>query len=394
MVAAAFIGPGTVTSATLAGTSYGYTLLWAVTFATISACVMQEMSMRLGVAGRMGLGEAIRLKLKTPFAKWFAVILVIASIFVGNAAYEAGNITGVSLGAGLAWGESTTGSALVALLTALIAIALILYGRFKLIEQSLILMVALMGLVFLFAVFFSPPNLVEAFKAMFIPEIPSGSLLTVVALIGTTIVPYNLFLHASSAAAKWPDASSLSKARWDTVLSVTFGGLITMAILIAAAAGQSRTGIGELSQADLGTQLTPLLGKWSTVFTGIGFIAAGLSSAITAPLAASYATTEILGDAKNLKSPRFRMVSVAVILIGLFFALFPTLKPQTIILFAQVTNGFILPLIAAFLLWVMNDATLLKQHKNGLVANIAGATIIGVAVLLGAKSIAAAFGWL
>ena len=98
VVAAAFIGPGTVTTATIAGAGFGYTLLWAILFSILATIVLQEMSARLGIVSQLGVGQAIRQKLQSPILKWFAFILVIGAILIGNAAYEAGNITGDVLG--------------------------------------------------------------------------------------------------------------------------------------------------------------------------------------------------------------------------------------------------------------------------------------------------------
>ena len=98
MIAAAFIGPGTVTTASLAGASYGTTLLWAILFSIAATVILQEMTVRLGVIGRLGLGEAIRKKFTTSWIRIIVSILIIGAILIGNAAYEAGNITGAVLG--------------------------------------------------------------------------------------------------------------------------------------------------------------------------------------------------------------------------------------------------------------------------------------------------------
>ncbi|MGH7546464.1 MAG: divalent metal cation transporter, partial [Gemmatimonadota bacterium] len=97
LVAAAFIGPGTVTTATLAGAAFGYELLWALAFSTIATIALQEMAARLGVVGRSGVGEALRRRL-TGAARVFAVALVIGALVAGNAAYETGNLLGAGLG--------------------------------------------------------------------------------------------------------------------------------------------------------------------------------------------------------------------------------------------------------------------------------------------------------
>ena len=98
MVAAAFIGPGTVTTATLAGGNFGFTLLWAVAFSVLATLVLQEMTCRLGVIGKLGLGDAIVQKTQKGGLYIPAAALVICAIFIGNAAYEAGNITGAAVG--------------------------------------------------------------------------------------------------------------------------------------------------------------------------------------------------------------------------------------------------------------------------------------------------------
>jgi NRAMP (natural resistance-associated macrophage protein)-like metal ion transporter len=98
LVAAAFIGPGTVTTATIAGASYGYTLAWALAFAIVATLVLQEMSARLGVAGGMGLGEALRHRFTGRFGRSLSAALVVAAIMIGNAAYETGNLLGGALG--------------------------------------------------------------------------------------------------------------------------------------------------------------------------------------------------------------------------------------------------------------------------------------------------------
>ncbi len=98
LVAAAFIGPGTITVCTLAGAGYGYSLLWALLFSVITTIVLQEMAARLGFVTKNGLGEALRSQLSHPILRNFAIILVLSAIVLGNAAYEAGNISGAVLG--------------------------------------------------------------------------------------------------------------------------------------------------------------------------------------------------------------------------------------------------------------------------------------------------------
>ena len=101
LIAAAFIGPGTVTLCSIAGASFGYSLLWALLLSIIATIVLQEMSLRIGLITNMGLTEVIRVSIKNKFINRFLILLILCSILIGNAAYEAGNITGASLGLSL-----------------------------------------------------------------------------------------------------------------------------------------------------------------------------------------------------------------------------------------------------------------------------------------------------
>lgn len=387
MVAAAFIGPGTVTTATLSGAGYGYTLLWAVLFSTLATILLQEMAARLGVAGQMGLGEAIRSKISSPWARIVAFGLVLAAILGGNMAYEAGNLTGAVLGFNQwQWHIGLMRFSPLLLLIGLIAFLLLYSGRYRTIERFLVLLVGTMSIVFFASALLLSPDWGEILKGLFLPALPEKSLLVVVGLIGTTIVPYNLFLHASTASKRWQDPAQLRAARWDTVISVSVGGLITMAIVITAAAALHSTGQTVENAGDLARQLQPLLGDWAPTFLALGFLAAGLSSSITAPLAAAFATAGVLGWPADLRSGRFRLIWMIVLCVGIVFALIG-FKPILVILFAQVANGMLLPVIVGFLLWVMNDRKLLGKHINTTTLNILGLVVLLVALGLGMKGV-------
>ena len=387
MVAAAFIGPGTVTTATMAGAGFGYTLLWAILFSLLATLLLQEMSARLGVVGGMGVGEAIRQKIKIKWLKMFSAILVISAILIGNAAYEAGNITGAVLGFGKN-SSNFLGLPVNPLVLAIgfVAFLLLYSGKYKLIERSLVVMVSVMGLVFFISAILLKPDFGEILKGLFLPAMPDKSLLMIIGLIGTTVVPYNLFLHASSVKEKWPGAENLSNSRWDTYISVIFGGLVTMAILITSAVafqGQEKT---VSSAADLSEQLVPILGDWSFLFIAFGFLAAGLSSSVTAPLAAAFATSEILGWKKNLKGINFRLIWFSVLIIGVVFSSLG-FKPTMVILFAQVANGLLLPIIVSFLLWIMNDKNIMGKYANSTLVNLLGIIVILITIMIGLKGI-------
>ncbi|MBK6266412.1 Nramp family divalent metal transporter [Marivirga sp. S37H4] len=389
LVAAAFIGPGTVTTATLTGAGFGYTLLWAMLFSVISTIILQEMSARLGVITGMGVGDALRSKTKNKALKGFTFALVILAIVIGNAAYEAGNLTGAVLGFGSP--KSFYGINPLIIVIGAVTFVLLFIGKYKLIERFLVLLVAIMAVVFFVSAILVQPDLSKIISGLFIPVIPENATFMVLGLIGTTVVPYNLFLHASSAKQKWKNKEELKFARWDTIISVSLGGIITMCIMITSAVAFGGSSVTIESFADLSQQLHPILGSWSSDFIAFGFLAAGFSSSITAPLAAAYATSEILGWKSSFKSWKFRIVWGFVLLTGIVFSSLG-FRPTSVILLAQVANGLILPVIAIYLLWIVNDKTIMGNYVNSKFINILGFIVILITLMLGVKGINSALG--
>lgn len=390
MVAAAFIGPGTVTTATLAGGNFGFTLLWAVAFSVIATLVLQEMTCRLGVVGQLGLGDAIVQKTQSRGLYIPAAALVICAIFIGNAAYEAGNITGAAVGLPT---FSVMDINLWGVFIGAVAFLLLASGKFRLIEHVLVGLVVCMALVFVGTAVVVAPPFLEILKGLITPTLPENGILVIIGLIGTTVVPYNLFLHAATLKRHAADGVTLAEARRDITISVLGGGLITLCIVITAAAALHGSGAPVVSLNDLAPTLQPLLGDSSSTFLAIGFLAAGLSSAITAPLAAAYAVTEIVQLRPELKNRVFRWTWQSVIIAGVLFASL-SLKPLQLILLAQIANGALLPVIALFILWVSNDKTLLREHSNNRIQNLLGCAVVGITLVLGLRSILLATGWL
>lgn len=383
LVAAAFIGPGTVTVCTLAGVGFGYSLLWAMTLAIIFTVVLQEMSARLGLISQKGLSETIRAEIKHPVAKVFAVVLIMSAIVVGNAAYEAGNISGGVLGLETIIGNPSfeIGNVSINALSIVIgAIAFILLyiGNYKVLERVLITLVILMSVAFIVTAILTKPNLAEVFKGALFPSFPDESLLTIIALVGTTVPPYNLFLHASLVKEKWHDESDLRYARKDTFIAVIFGGIVSMCIIIAAVSIQST----EVTNAsDLAKGLEPLFGSYAKYFLSIGLFSAGITSAITAPLAAAFVASGCLGWKGHLKSKKFRAVWMFILILGILFSSLG-IKSIEIIKFAQVANGILLPVIAGFLVWIMNKSSVLGKHRNNLLQNVFSFAILAISLLL------------
>ena len=383
LVAAGFVGPGTVTTCTVSGASYGCTMLWALLFATVATIIFQEMAARVGIVTQEGLGENIRDRISHPVLKWIAIVIVIIAIFIGNTAYETGNITGGILGI-----QAVVNAPMIPIVIVLgvLAFAVMWVGSYKLVEKILTGIVIFMGLVFLITAFASPVDWGAVVAGLFTPSLPEGQagakgILTAVGLIGTTIVPYNLFLHASGASERFKDPEQIADARFDCVLSIGLGGIISMAILVCAAANMHAAGITVTNGKDMAVALQPLLGNWATVLIGIGLLAAGFSSAITAPLSAAYAVNGVLGWGKTLKDLKFKIVWIIVLVAGCLMAVLLGKSPTELILVAQAANAILLPIMAFFVMYVANGKSLGKW-RNHAFSNICGVIFICITLFM------------
>lgn len=388
LVAAAFIGPGTVTLCTLAGVNFGFNLLWAMLLSIIATIILQEMAARLGIISQKGLSEVIREELKNPILNQFITILILSAIVVGNASYEAGNISGGILGLETIFGEfkynfGDLSINFMSIIIGVIAFVLLYIGNYKFLEKALVTLVLLMSFSFVITAVVTRPNILQILKGMFVPRFPDKSLLTIIGLIGTTVVPYNLFLHASLVKERWHKKEDLIFAKKDTFISILLGGLVSMSIIVSAASISS-TNI--LNAADLAKGLAPLYGDFAKYFLALGLFAAGITSAITAPLSAAYVAKGCLGFKGGLQSKSFRLVWIIILFLGVLFSSIG-IKPIEIIKFAQVANGMLLPVIAGILLWIMNKKNILENYVNSKFQNILGFIILAITIFLGAKGI-------
>lgn len=395
LIAAAFIGPGTVTLCTLAGVNFGFNLLWAMLLSIIATIILQEMAARLGIISQKGLSEVIREEIKIPVLKQFITILILSAIVVGNASYEAGNISGGILGLETVFGEFKYNFGdftinFMSIVIGLIAFLLLYIGNYKFLEKALITLVLLMSFSFVITAIVTKPSLLEIFKGMFVPRFPEKSLLTIIGLIGTTVVPYNLFLHASLVKERWKKKEDVVFAKKDTIISIILGGMVSMAIIISAASIPSKD---ILNAADLAEGLAPLYGEFAKYFLALGLFAAGITSAITAPLAAAYVAKGCLGFKGNMQSKSFRAVWMIILFLGVLFSSIG-IKPIEIIKFAQVANGMLLPVIAGILLWIMNKKNVLGSFVNTKTQNILGFVILAISIFLGAKGILKVFNFI
>lgn len=349
VISAAFIGPGTVTTAVSAGANYGLSLLWAVTFATFGCIALQELSARITIASGLTFGESLLKKFgprKGLILQW----IVGGSVIFGCAAYEAGNILGAVAGMNLITGASN------ALLTIVVTVVsgVVLWFRGKdWISNLMMLLVIIMGVAFTALAFSQEFSFSELVVSTITPAIPAGSEVIVLGLIGTTIVPYNIFIGSGIS-----KGQTISMMRLGLGISVAIGGAITAAILIAGISINNFDSFHEIAGA-----MELQVGKWGAHALALGLFAAGLSSAITSPFASSLIATTVFHFTKEWK---VRLVWMLVLLTGFIFGI-SGVRPIPVILAVQALNGLILPLITMYLIIIVNDDNIVpraQQHDS------------------------------
>ena len=381
LIAAAFIGPGTVTLCTIAGASFGYSLIWAIILSIFSTIVLQEMSLRIGLITKMNLAEVVRINIKSKLINRLFLVLIISSILIGNAAYEAGNITGASLGISAILNLQSINY--IPIFIGSIAFIILYQGDYKILERILILLVLIMSSSFFIAAIMTKPNISSLIDGIISPELNSSNLMIVLGLIGTTVVPYNLFLHSSLVSEKWSSLDKLKVARLESFFSILIGGLVSLSIIITAASVNNKDVTGVI---DLARGLEPLYGKFAIYFLGIGLFASGITSSITAPLAAAYVAKSCFGWDDSLKSLKFRAIWIIILFIGVIVSMVK-INPIEIIKFAQFSNSLLLPIIAIILLWLINNKNIISSKYSYRYQNILGFFIVIISLILGTKGL-------
>jgi NRAMP (natural resistance-associated macrophage protein)-like metal ion transporter len=393
LVAAAFIGPGTVMVCTLAGFNFGFELLWALGLSVLITIVLQETSGRIGIATQKDLGELVRESTSPFIYKSIQILLIFSAIVLGNIAYESGNITGARLGlevfislpkvdvAGLALDLGN-------LFIGLLAFAMLWFAKYQSIERFLVFLVILMSISFIWTAIALAPDWTLV-AGGFIPRLNSDNLTNVVAMIGTTVVPYNLFLYASLSKNKWKDQNAFHWMRWDIGLAVVLGGLVSMAILIVGTFNMSE----QIQDAQsVANGLLPVFGKTGTYLMGFGLLAAGLTSSITAPLAAALVICGILGKSQETQSKPMRLSILLVMGLGLIFASLG-IKPVQLISFAQLANGVLLPFVSVWIVWMASRTAVMGKSKSQKSYLILSYLMVLFTLVLGLRSIASVLKW-
>jgi len=374
ILSAAFIGPGTITTAAKAGANFQFDLLWALVFSTIACLVLQEAAARLSIVSNKSLGTAIAETFGQAKGGWMVFILIIGAIIIGSAAYQTGNLLGASEGILLLSNFTTLQ---VILVLGILAGFALLFPSLQILARSLGFLVVLMGFAFITTAILIKPDTSAILSGSFIPQMPEGSGLLILGLIGTTVVPYNIFLGSGLT----DKTQTIKEMRFGISVAIILGGLTSMAVLIVGSSID-----GEFTYAALGQTLGSKLGSWAVWFFGFGLFAAGFSSSITAPLASAITARDLFQHKNPKKWAQngiyFKAIWGLVLITGISFGL-AGFKPIPAIIAAQALNGLILPFISIFLWFAINNSSLMGKNKNSKLQNILFGSIVWVSLILG-----------
>ena len=383
LIVGSFIGPGTVTSSTKAGADYGLSLFWCAIFSVIAVMVMQGMAARLGIVTQMGLAENLVKDFEDrPLLRNLLCGLVAVAITIGGFAYMSGDLTGTAIGISALTGVSTR---IIAPIWGLCILLILSFAgdAVKYLEKLLGICVVIMAVVFLVTMIVVRPDVGDLLAGC-VPNIPQGGLLTCISLIGTTVVPYNMFLHAASAKRTWHSTDELPLCRFGTNIPMIIGGIVTGAIMVTSATVMY--GMPVRNAMDMAVQLRPTLGVWAEPFMAIGLVAAGVSSAVCTPMGVSYVLAGLFKWKTDRSDKRYTITNFLVLITGIVVAGMG-FNPIALIMAAQMVNGIVLPVVVGVTIYLTCRHGIMGQFVNSKLETVLGVGIFGISLVLGLSSV-------
>src|SRR5271165_3204746 len=375
----AVVGPGIITSNvdndaggistyTQAGAQYGYALLWSLIPMTIALYVTEEMCARMGVITGKGLSDLIREEFG--FRSTFFVMVTGFFVDLGNVVAE---FAGVAAAAQI-FGVSKY---IAVPLAAVVVWVLVLKGTYRQVEVIFLILCAFY-LTYLFSALLSHPDWLQAARMTVVPSIhfDVGYLVTLTALVGTTIAPWQFFYLQASFVEKKVGVRQYPQARLDVLFGSISCMVIVFFIIICTAATLHANGLTSITDAgEAAKALIPLAGKWAAFTFAFGLLNASLFAASILPLSTAHVICEGLGfeagiDHKFREAPAFYWLYTILILVGGGIVLLPNAPLWKIFIFSQVGNGIWLPIVIIFILLLVNRKELMGEHTNTLAFNI------------------------
>lgn len=390
------VGPGLVTANldndaggiatySMAGAQTGYRLMWVLIPVTIALIMFQEMSARMGIVSGKGLADLIREKFGLRITFYSLFFLLFADL--GNTMAEfagiasAGEIFGatryltVPICAGLVW-------------------LLVLKSDYKSVERIFILGCSVF-LTYIVSGFIIGPDWIEVTTAIVKPNfhsITTKDLPIMVGLLGTSITPWMQFYIQSAVVEKGITTKHLWHSKVDVIAGCTLMLIVTFFIMICCAATIYPSGVIVNDAKDAAIALAPLAGKYSSVLFGIGLFNASFFAAAILPLAASYYICQGMGwesgvDRSFKEAPHFFTIFTSMIVLGGAMTLIPGIDLFKILLYTQVINGLLIPIVVLFIINLCNDPDIMGEYTNSQTQNFISYILVAMMFMLNIPTI-------
>jgi len=387
---AAVVGPGIITANvdndaggittySLAGAQYGYTLLWTVIPVALALYVVQEMSSRLGVVTGKGLSDLVREEFGVKATVY--LMLVLFAVNLGNEMAEFAGIAtaleivgvprwvSVPLAAGFVWW-------------------LVTWGTYRIVEKAF-LVASGFYVTYVISGILAKPDWVEVTRSTVLPSmtLQLPMVLMVIGIVGTTIAPWMQFYQQAAVVEKGISTRHLREARIDVLVGTVMAVVVVWFIIVACGATLHRAGIPIENAADAAQALVPLAGRYAGLLFGFGLFNASLFASAILPLSTAYSVCEGMGwergiDKRLREAPWFYGIYTALIVVGAASILLPGVPLLQVLYFSQVANGLLLPVVLVFMLVLANRRDLLGEHVNSGVFNAVAVTLFVTLIAL------------
>lgn len=366
---------GGITTYSIAGAHFGYSMLWMLIPITIALFVVQEMCARMGVVTGKGLADLIR--------ENFGVrptVLLLIGIIIANLGTTTAEFAGVAASMEI-FGISKYISVPVA---AALVWLLIVKGTYRSIEK-IFLVASSFYITYIISGLLIHPDWRYLLTQTLTPTISinSGYLYMLIGVIGTTITPWMQFYLQSSVVEKGVKISEYRYTKWDVYTGCIITDVVSYFIIFTCAATIFANGIRIETAEDAALALFPLAGSYAAWLFAFGLLNASIFAASILPLSTAYLLCEGMGWDSGLnkrfwEAPQFYTLYTLLIVIGAAIILMPNAPLLAIMVLAQVVNGSVLPLVLVFMLILVNNRRLMGEHVNGRMFNIIawGTTII------------------
>jgi NRAMP (natural resistance-associated macrophage protein)-like metal ion transporter len=392
LIALSLLGPGLIaanagndaggiTTWSVIGARYGYSLLWLLVPLTLVLAVVQEMNARVGVVTGRGLAALIR----ENFSLKVTAIAILATM-AANFGTTVAEFSGIAAAGGLFGVPSYIGVPTVAVAVWL----LITRGSYRKVERVL-LALGFVLITYIISGVMAGPDWAAAGHGLSTPRpnLDSLWLFTVVAAVGTTLTPWGQFFIQAAIVDRKVAWKQYAYTKYEIYFGSVFMTTIDFFIVVACAATLYREGIVIDTAQEAAMALEPFLGAAAKYLFGIGLLSVSILAAGVLPLATAYVVCEAFGfesglDSKFREAPVFNGIITFYLFVPALVAMIPGLPLVSVIMVAQMLNGVLLPVILVFTLLMINNPRVMGEHVNGPVRNVIAWGFSGLLIVLSA----------